>query len=198
MGRGSRIAANCRSGSFFRSYAVVLNPEVAHLASQLSVDFTKCTGCRICELACSAKHEGKFQPSLARLKIIKYDDLGVDIPNVCGPCETAPCVDICPVYAIRRDPISKMTFLVEEKCILCKSCVGACVNGVILLDNERMRIIKCDHCGGDPECAKVCPTGAIVYGPASTIRTVDRHSKILSYLKEIQRTADVSSSSGET
>jgi Fe-S-cluster-containing hydrogenase component 2 len=69
---------------------------------------------------------------------------------------------------------------------------------VILLDNERMRIIKCNHCDGDPECAKVCPTGAINYGPVSKIQSVDRHSKILGYLKEIQRTAEAASSSGES
>lgn len=162
------------------------------LPSQLIVDFTKCTGCRICELACSAKHEGIFQPSLARLKIVKYDDLGLDIPNVCGPCETAPCVDICPTFAMRRDPITKMTFLENNKCILCKSCVGACVNGVIVLDTNQMRIIKCDHCGGNPECAQVCPTGAIIYSDAAVAPSLDRHSKISEYLKEIGRTAQES------
>jgi Fe-S-cluster-containing hydrogenase component 2 len=168
------------------------------LTSQLTVDFTKCTGCRICELACSAKQEGKFQPSLARLKIIKYDDLGVDIPNVCGPCETAPCVEVCPVYAIRRDPVSKMTYLDPDKCILCKSCAGVCVNGVILLDTERMTIIKCDHCGGDPECAKICPTGAIKYGSSHVSEIVDRHGKVTSYLKEIRRVAEAQESGGES
>jgi Fe-S-cluster-containing hydrogenase component 2 len=162
------------------------------MPSQLTVDYTKCTGCRICELACSAKHERSFRPSFARLKIIKYDDLGLDIPNVCGPCEEAPCVDVCPVYAMRRDPISKMTFLDHDKCILCKTCIGACVNGVILLDQEKMKIIKCDHCGGDPECAKVCPTGAIKYGPSAVITTIERHQKAKTYLTEIQRVADVS------
>ncbi|MHA1934516.1 MAG: 4Fe-4S dicluster domain-containing protein [Candidatus Thorarchaeota archaeon] len=159
------------------------------MTSQLVVDYTKCTGCRICELACTAKHEGCFQPSLARLKILRYDDIGVDVPNACGPCEEAPCVDICPVYAMRRDPVSKMTFLDEDKCILCKSCVGACVHGVIILDTERMRIIKCDHCSGNPECAKMCPTGAIQYGPTGKVTTTDRHSKTAIYLKEIERTA---------
>ena len=159
------------------------------LPSHLVVDFTKCTGCRICELACTAKKEGRFQPSLARLKIVRYDDLGIDLPNVCGPCETAPCIDICPVYAIRRDPITKMTYLDEDKCILCKACVGACVNGVILLDTLRMRIIKCDHCDGDPECAKACPTGAITYTDVSVAPSIDRYSKITSYLREIERTA---------
>lgn len=163
--------------------------EVVYLPSHLVVDFTKCTGCRICELACSAKNEGRFQPSLARLKIVRYDDLGLDLPNVCGPCETAPCVDVCPVFAIRQDPISKMTYLEEEKCILCKSCVGACVNGVILLDTNRMKILKCDHCGGDPECAKVCPTGAITYADVSIVPSIDRHSKVSNYLREINRTA---------
>ncbi|MHA1587685.1 MAG: 4Fe-4S dicluster domain-containing protein [Candidatus Thorarchaeota archaeon] len=172
------------------------SPEVVWLPSQLTVDYTKCTGCRICELACSAKHEGRFQPSLARLKILRYDDLGIDIPNVCGPCEEAPCVEVCPVYAMRRDPISKMVFLDHDKCILCKSCVGACVNGVILLNTAEMRIIKCDHCGGDPECAKVCPTGAIQYGPISSATTFERHSKVVSYLREIEHSAETQSSEG--
>ncbi|TXT57370.1 MAG: putative ferredoxin-like protein YdhY [Candidatus Thorarchaeota archaeon] len=163
------------------------------MTSQLVVDYTKCTGCRICELACSAKHEGRFQPSLARLRIVRYDDLGIDVPNVCGPCEEAPCVEVCPVYAMRRNPVTKMTYIDHDKCILCKSCVGACVNGVILLDTAKMRIVKCNHCEGDPECAKVCPTGAISYGPITSVSTSGRHEKISEYLREIKRTASETS-----
>lgn len=177
---------------------VRISAKVFKVPSQLSVDYTKCTGCRICELACTARNEERFQPSLARLKIVKYDDIGIDIPNVCGPCEEAPCVDICPVYAMRRDPLTKMTYLDEDRCILCKSCVGVCVNGVILLDTVRMRIIKCDHCGGDPECAKVCPTGAIQYGPTNKLTTIERHSKLTTYLKEVRRTSEVESSGGDS
>jgi len=75
--------------------------------------------------------------------------------------------------------------------------VGVCVNGIIQLDTEKMRIIKCDHCGGDPECARVCPTGAIQYGPSATLTTVDMHSKMETYLKEIKRTAEIQESRGD-
>ncbi len=168
------------------------------MISQLLVDYTRCTGCRLCELACSAHHEKTFQPTHARLRIIRYDDLGIDIPSVCGPCEEAPCVEVCPVYAMRRDPVTKMTYLDPEKCILCKSCVGACVNGVIVLDTQNMRVLKCDHCGGTPECAKICPTGAIDYGPASHTGRLKRHDRVRRYLKEVERLAAEKISRGES
>jgi Fe-S-cluster-containing dehydrogenase component len=64
------------------------------------------------------------------------------------------------------------------------------------LDTKEMRIIKCDHCGGAPECAKVCPTGAIQYGPISSATTFERHSKVVSYLREIEHSAETQSSGG--
>ncbi len=86
--------------------------------------------------------------------------------------------------------MTKIVYVDHDKCILCKSCIGACVNGVIRLDTHEMKIIKCNHCEGDPECVKVCPTGAIQYGPADTITTVDRHGKLSAYLREIRRVAN--------
>jgi Fe-S-cluster-containing hydrogenase component 2 len=29
------------------------------------------------------------------------------------------------------------------------------------------KVVKCDLCGGDPQCAEACPTGAITYVDAS-------------------------------
>ena len=31
----------------------------------------------------------------------------------------------------------------------------------------RGKVIKCDLCGGDPQCAEACPTGAITYVDAN-------------------------------
>jgi len=39
--------------------------------------------------------------------------------------------------------------------------VTACQFGMIRIDPETKQAFKCDLCGGDPQCAKWCPTGAI-------------------------------------
>jgi Fe-S-cluster-containing hydrogenase component 2 len=32
---------------------------------------------------------------------------------------------------------------------------------MIIFDHERALAFKCDLCGGEPECAAICPSGAI-------------------------------------
>jgi Fe-S-cluster-containing dehydrogenase component len=49
-----------------------------------------------------------------------------------------------------------------EKCVGCGLCVEACVSGVIQLHPDQDFPLLCNLCGGDPECAKKCPTGALV------------------------------------
>ena len=44
----------------------------------------------------------------------------------------------------------------------CGLCVEACVSGVIQLHPESSIPLLCDLCGGEPDCAKKCPTGALV------------------------------------
>jgi len=41
------------------------------MSKVLMIDYEKCTGCRICEMACSAKHEGAINPFQSRIKIVK-------------------------------------------------------------------------------------------------------------------------------
>jgi Fe-S-cluster-containing hydrogenase component 2 len=40
--------------------------------------------------------------------------------------------------------------------------MAVCPIGAIRMDNTG-NILKCDLCGGEPYCAKYCPTGAIIY-----------------------------------
>ncbi|MGC1891676.1 MAG: 4Fe-4S dicluster domain-containing protein [Stellaceae bacterium] len=60
-----------------------------------------------------------------------------------------------------RDPATGWVDLDDHKCIGCKMCVAACPFGNSLWDELTHKILKCDYCGGDPACAKFCPTHAI-------------------------------------
>ena len=66
----------------------------------LTVDHSKCTGCRLCEIVCSAKKNGSVNPSRARLAVIKWEQACVDMPMICQQCESAPCMMVCPVKAL--------------------------------------------------------------------------------------------------
>jgi Fe-S-cluster-containing dehydrogenase component len=49
---------------------------------QILVDEARCSGCRACELACVARHDGRFGTSTARIRIVKIEAHGVDRPSV--------------------------------------------------------------------------------------------------------------------
>ena len=76
----------------------------------LTVDPEKCTGCRNCELVCSVMHNGVSNPSLARIQVVKWEDIGVYIPMSCQQCEDAPCMTVCPKDAIYRDEALERIF----------------------------------------------------------------------------------------
>ena len=50
-----------------------------------------------------------------------------------------------------------------ERCTGCRECESACPVGAIFYVADGERVIKCDTCGGDPLCARVCPTGALTW-----------------------------------
>lgn len=130
---------------------------------RLLVDETKCSGCRACELACSFAHEQVFSPNRARLQVAKDDSTGLDRPQVCRQCGTAPCVTACPSGALQRDAATKAVLVARDKCVGCCQCQRACAFGAIRFDGENKPVI-CDLCGGAPACVRKCPTGALAFG----------------------------------
>ena len=115
-------------------------------------------------MVCSFKHERIFSPELSRVTVIKDDRNGLDYPVTCRNCSTCPPQENCLVGAINIT----LQGVVETDwslCIGCGLCVDQCKYGVIKLNREQKPLI-CDHCGGDPECVKRCPTNAIQYEEA--------------------------------
>ena len=138
--------------------------------SLLLVDPDKCSGCLQCEKVCSLKHEGECIPSRSRVKVIRSAMMGpsgffVSIPAVCQQCETPMCKEVCPVEAIYQDLQTGAYLVNEDKCVGCRLCTIACPLGVIEVHPDKNVAYKCDFCGDDPECAKICLDGAITYVP---------------------------------
>ena len=136
-----------------------------------------CSGCRACEVACVAWHEGRFGTATSRIRVTKIEHLGVDHPHVCRLCRRAPCVAACPTGALYRDEALETAvtggtrrtgavLLHADECIGCAACVDACPFGMAALHPETGLPLICDLCGGDPACVKRCATGAIVYDDA--------------------------------
>ena len=125
-----------------------------------------CSGCRACEVACVARHDGQFGTATARIRVTKLESLGIDHPHVCRLCRRAPCVAACPTQALSQDPATGGIVLRPDDCIGCSGCVEACPFGMAALHPETGLALICDLCGGDPACVKRCATGAIVYDDA--------------------------------
>lgn len=122
-----------------------------------------CTGCRACELACSFKCDGVFSPAKSRIRVVKMDEEGIDVPVGCEHCDDAPCILVCPVKAITEDKETGAVILNQDTCIGCKECLAVCPFGAIHYDEARKIFYKCDLCGGEPECVKWCETKAVNY-----------------------------------
>ncbi len=151
------------------------------MAKVLMVDFEKCTGCRLCELVCSVKHEGVSNPSRSRIKVEKWEWEGLYIPMTCQQCEDAPCKSSCPVKAISHDEDLGRLVVDYEVCIGCRSCVAVCPFGAMSFDALGKKVIKCDLCDGEPLCVSFCDTKALDYvdaGQVSTSRKRDAAKRI--------------------
>ena len=68
----------------------------------LVVDTDKCTGCRVCELACSLKKQGEFAPSKSHIRVLKNKDMDINIVALGTKCDyCGECVDWCAPKALQ-------------------------------------------------------------------------------------------------
>ncbi|RLG75209.1 MAG: 4Fe-4S dicluster domain-containing protein [Thermoprotei archaeon] len=118
-------------------------------------DFERCSGCRLCELACSLKHEGEVWPEASRIRVIEVVP-GITIPHLCTQCPDYPCVSACPFNALSVDKSTGAVVVDEGKCTACGKCVDACPGKIPRIVKGKPSVIICDLCGGDPECVKAC------------------------------------------
>ena len=97
----------------------------------------KCIGCKACEVACFAVHNGNNNvvatvgtvttPIIPRLNVVRGENYAM--PIQCRQCEDAPCANVCPVGAIKQE--NNIIVVDEKACIGCKTCLMACPVGAI-------------------------------------------------------------------
>jgi Fe-S-cluster-containing hydrogenase component 2 len=129
---------------------------------RILVNVDRCSGCRMCELACSFKHEKGFRSSASRITVLKEDGLGFDLPLICWHCNHCKPAESCPTKALQRNA-EGLICVNEEKCTGCGNCVELCPSGAIKLHPNKHTPLLCDQCGGRPLCVEKCPTKALTY-----------------------------------
>jgi anaerobic carbon-monoxide dehydrogenase iron sulfur subunit len=134
-------------------------------------NISSCTGCRLCEVACSLIKEQKIQPGIARISVRQYYP-GVEFPVACYQCGAeAKCAEACPVSALTVDTSKKLNTISVDtsRCLRtngsngdCMLCNDKCPGTVVNFHPTTRAPLFCDLCGGDPACVKVCPSSTIM------------------------------------
>lgn len=147
----------------------------------------RCSGCRTCEIVCAIHNNKVNNPKKARIRVLSlYPHPVIKMPIVCKQCKDPKCMESCPTDAIYiENGIVKIN---NSECMGCHACVVSCPFGAIYVHADLDEPIKCELCGGDPQCVKACPKNAIIYVPQHTLGQTNRLIDTLKYahLKEME------------
>jgi Fe-S-cluster-containing hydrogenase component 2 len=131
----------------------------------VSVDPSKCTGCGICEYACTLeKGENTWNPIRSRIRVVRMIPL-FNFALACRFCEDAQCVKACPEKALAQSEKTGILMIKEKNCKGCDWCIQACPHGGITLHPDTGIAIACDLCDGEPKCVEFCPEEALELVP---------------------------------
>ena len=135
----------------------------------LEIHPDKCNGCGDCEVACAQAKTGTSNPLHSRIKVIRGLNEEFFGPVTCLQCGDPNCVKSCPAGALTKNPETGVVEWSESRCVSCTICTLGCPYGGVYYNPLVSTVIKCDQCGGDPACEKVCKPKAIEYQTESDV-----------------------------
>lgn len=158
-------------------------------AKAILYDSSRCTGCRVCEVACQkwnrlplreSQYAGHYED---RREVAAYKWLSIrqetsrPKPAVersfarvsCMHCAEAACLMVCPAGAIRRTEFGAVV-IDQKRCIGCSYCIANCPYQVIGFDRVSSTARRCTFCNDrvsdnlPPACVHACPARALDFG----------------------------------
>lgn len=120
---------------------------------RIRIDHNKCTGCRLCEIACSLSHIlDTINPRKARVRVMREGDQF--FPVIAGPFTDAAC---------NSKGILVLAGIVYDQCALCRA--SCPTKPTIFKEPDTDIPLKCDFCmlldQPGPSCVKWCTFGAL-------------------------------------
>ncbi len=129
----------------------------------LFIDRTRCNGCGACQAVCALVKRGAQMPQQARIRVRRAGGPAAGYVTVCQHCAQPVCLTACMRGIIDQDPATGLVTRRTQGCFTCAACKVMCPSDSIVYDSLLDAFVTCDLCGGDPPCAKACPTGALRY-----------------------------------
>ena len=130
------------------------------IVKEIKVDIDKCTGCRSCEMACSAFHAvpkySSLNPARARIRVFMDEIRDVYVPIRAGDYTQAEC-NGRNLYVINGKQYSECAF-----------CPASCPSRDYFKEPDSGLPLKCDMCEdvpplSEPMCVQACKFNALTY-----------------------------------
>ena len=147
-----------------------VNTRATKIVKEIKVDINKCTGCRACEMACSAFHAkpkySSINPARSRIRVVT-DELNDEYVPIRAGDYTPSEFTGRHIYTLNGKQYSECSF-----------CGASCPSRDYFIEPDSGLPLKCDMCESvpalpEPMCVKVCGAEALVY----VEREVERDEK---------------------
>ena len=156
--------------------------EATRVVKDIMADIDKCTGCRACEMACSAFHAlprySSINPSKSSIRVVVDELTDEYVPIRAGNYTRTGC-DGRHFYTIEGKQYSECSF-----------CRASCPTRDHFIEPDSGFPLKCDMCESvpplaQPMCVQVCEPGCLTYAERRVAREGERSGEMEAGLQSL-------------